>query len=99
MTFEPDSNPDPNTVHDEESFLAFVRALEADRRLAAKDEEEDPQGYGAPRGWQNSTIEQFLECALAWVEDTRFGRTQGLGEDISPWRRLAVFLYVGKIYE
>jgi hypothetical protein len=94
-----DPSPDPNTVTDEESFLTFVRALEADRRLAASLEKQDLHGCGAPRGWQNSTIEQFLESALAWAEDSHFGRRQDLGEGASPWLRLAVFLYCGKIYE
>jgi hypothetical protein len=94
-----DPVPDPKTVNDEESFLAFVRALEADRRLAEEGEVDDPHGFGAARGWQNSTIEQFLESALAWAEDSRFGRNQGLGDDASAWRRLAMFLYAGKIYE
>src|SRR5262245_34718889 len=94
-----DPQPNPDSVNDEESFLAFVRLLEADRRLAAKVEEQDLQGYGAPRGWQNATIEQFLESAVAWAEASQFGRRQSLGEAASPWRRLAVFLYAGKIYE
>ena len=93
------ATPNPETVTDEASFLAFVRALEADRRLAAQDEEAEPHGRGAARGWQNSTIEGFLESAVAWVEDSRFGRSQGLADDASPWRRLAGFLYAGKIYE
>jgi len=92
---EPDPNPD--TVHDEQSFLEFVRTLAADRRLADLDGR--PAIYAAPRGWQNDTIEQFLESAVSWAEDSGFGRTQGLSEDASPWRRFAVFLYSGKIYE
>jgi hypothetical protein len=96
-----DSNPQPNpeTVEDETSFLAFVRTLAADRRLAATHKGHDPHGYDAPRGWQNGTIEQFLEAALSWAEDTGFGRTQGLADNVVHWRRLAVFLYTGKIYE
>jgi hypothetical protein len=94
-----DPTPTPDSVDDEASFLVFVRALEADRRLAAREEEQDLHGYGAPRGWQNSTIEQFFASALAWADDSQFGRTQGLADDVSPWRRLAVFLYAGKMYE
>jgi hypothetical protein len=95
----PNPQPNPETVEDEESFLAFVRTLAADRRLAARIEGNRPDGYDAPRGWQNDTIEQFLESALSWAEDTEFGRTQGLPDNVTPWRRLAVFLYTGKIYE
>src|SRR5580698_8911246 len=94
-----DPAPNPDTVTDEASFLDFVRALEADRRLAAKLEAQEPHGNGAPRGWQNATIEQFLEGAVAWADDSDFGRRQTLAADVSPWRRLAVFLHAGKIYE
>jgi len=95
-----DPTPNPDSVSDEASFLAFVRALEADRRLAAVLEKQDQHiGGGAHRGWQNSTIEHFLESAVSWAEDSRFGRTQGLSDGTSPWRRLVVFLYAGKIYE
>ena len=92
-----DPKPNPETVEDEASFLAFVRTLAADSRFAAR-MDGSPDG-GAPGGWQNATIEQFLGAALSWAEDTEFGRTQGLADDVSPWRRLAVFLYTGKIYE
>jgi len=94
-----DPNPNPKTVTDEASFLAFVRELAADQRLAVNVEEQDSQRHGAPRGWQNATIEQFLEAAVAWAEDSDFGRRQELGPEASPWRSLAVFLYAGKIYE
>ena len=94
-----DPAPNPKVVTDEASFLAFVRALEADRRLAAELENSEPDGYGAPRGWQNATIEQFLEAAVAWANDSKFGRLQDLESDASPWRRFAVFLNAGKIYE
>jgi hypothetical protein len=99
MASEVDPDPDPESVTDEESFLAFVRNLEADRRLAAKLEATDLHGLDSPRGWQNSTIEQFLEAALAWADDSQFGRRQDLDDGQSPWRRFAVFLYCGKIYE
>lgn len=36
--------------------------------------------------WQNDCIEDFLDSAHAWA-------------DASPWKRFAVFLYCGKIYE
>ena len=73
------------TVVDESSFLAFVQALLADRRTNAA-------------SWENGTIEDFLEGALAWAESTQLGASQGLA-GASPWRRLATLLYCGKIYE
>jgi len=88
--------PDPELVHDEESFLAFVAALEADRKYAA---EQKPEPYGPRAGWENDSIEAFLGAALAWAKDSSFGRTQGLADDVSVWRRVATFLNCGKIYE
>jgi hypothetical protein len=82
-------------VNDEQSFLRFVSALQAERESVAN-------GYVSPSGdalgWENSTIEAFLEAALRWAEDSDFGRRVQL-VDVSPWKRFAVFLYCGKIYE
>jgi hypothetical protein len=72
-------------VSDELSFLAFARALVEDRRRNE-------------RSWENESIEQFLDSAVAWGEATNLGASQGLAE-ASPWKRVAVFLYCGKIYE
>jgi hypothetical protein len=73
------------TVNDELTFLAFVRALAIDRRSDAEH-------------WENQSIESFLESACAWAEDSDFGSKQGLSA-ASPWRKLATLLYCGKIYE
>lgn len=72
-------------VTDEASFVAFVSALAEDRRKNAA-------------SWQNDSIEAFLDAALSWAEDSEMGRSQGLAS-ASPWKRAAVFLYAGKIYE
>jgi len=72
-------------VHDEASFLAFVRALLSDLRINAA-------------SWESGSLEQFLESSLAWAESTNLGATQGLASS-SPWRRAATYLYCGKIYE
>jgi hypothetical protein len=83
-------------VTDEESFLTFVRALIKDREEEVG-KEQDIFGRG-PNGWENHTIEAFLEAAEGWAEATNLGASQGLGS-ASPWKRFAVFLYCGKIYE
>jgi len=72
-------------VTDEATFLAFVQALIADRR-------------GDAEHCENGSIEDFLEAANAWAEDSAFGSQQGLSLT-SPWRKFATFLYSGKIYE
>jgi len=87
-------------VADQSSFLAFARALNADREHAAKIES-DPSAVSGERKvetWQNVTIESFLGAAIAWAEDSRFGASQGLKHD-NPWKKFAVFLQCGKMYE
>jgi hypothetical protein len=69
-----ESDPlDPKAVTDRDSFLAFVRALAEDRRMSVAAERASPiSPYGADAGgWENVTIETFLEAALAWAEDSR----------------------------
>ena len=72
-------------VNDEATFLAFVQALAADRQQNAEE-------------WENDSIEGFLESASSWAEDSDFGSRQGLSS-ASLWKKFAVFLYCGKIYE
>jgi hypothetical protein len=87
-------------VNSEESLLAFIVALAKDRRQAVVAERENPTStYGPDEGgWENTSIEDFLEAAAAWAESTNFGLTEGLAAD-NLWKRFAVFLYLGKIYE
>jgi hypothetical protein len=73
------------SVVDEASFLAFVAALLRDLRTNGET-------------WQNGSIEDYLESALAWGEATNIGTTQGLA-NANAWRRAATLLYCGKIYE
>ena len=83
-------------VVDEATFLHFVDALAANRRADASGEV-DSSGR-SPGGWENHTIEAFLGAASRWARDSGMGESQGLDE-ASPWKRFAVFLYSGKIYE
>jgi hypothetical protein len=89
-----------SSVFDQESFLAFIRSLVADRKdevLKERAKPSTPRGPGA-NGWENDTIEGFLDAAVSWAEDSQFGKSQGLSEG-NPWCQFAVFLYCGKIYE
>ena len=89
-----------DSVSDAASFLAFARLLAADRVDEVRKEAASPsQPYGpGANGWENGTIEAFLESAISWAEATDIGLSQGLTPD-NPWKRFAVFLYCGKIYE
>jgi len=87
-------------VTDEQSFLTFARALLVDRVAAVAAESKSPSSpfSSGARDWEKVSIESFLEAALAWAEDSNFGASQGLAST-SPWKKFAVFLYSGKIYE
>jgi|SRR5471030_1174403 len=87
-------------VNDESSFLEFASALAADRVESREKERTSPSApYGAGvNGWENTSIEDFLEGAVAWGEASKLGITQGLSPS-NPWLRFATFLYCGKIYE
>lgn len=95
-----DSGDRLEQVVDLRSFLVFVGALIDDRVADVakrRDQPVDPFGRG-PNGWETDTIEDFLDAALRWAEDSDMGQKQGLPETPS-WRALAVFLYCSKIYE
>lgn len=87
-------------VNDEQSFLTFVKALQLDRVAAVAAESRAPSSpYGRDAGgWENVSIESFLESAIAWAEASDFGASRGLAST-NPWRKFAEFLYCGKIYE
>jgi hypothetical protein len=60
------------SVFDAESFLAFARQLAEDRAGEVRretDSSSSPYGPGA-NGWENGTIEAFLEAAVSWGEES-----------------------------
>ncbi|MBV1775625.1 hypothetical protein KSF73_07830 [Burkholderiaceae bacterium DAT-1] len=72
-------------VEDADSFMHFVRVLYCDFQTN-------------PQTWENKTLDQFFDGSIAWAEATHVGASQGLA-DASVWKRMATFLYCGKIYE
>ncbi len=72
-------------VKDESTFLEFVEALRDDYNNSNQE-------------WESTNVDQFLESSLAWSKDSRFGESQGLSNS-NVWKKFAVFLYCGKIYE
>lgn len=92
-------------VSNEVTFLEFVKALVEDRRDAIRLEkasQSPPYGPDAG-GWENASIEDYLDAAVAWAEDSQFGRRMSAKEyelaAVSPWRRMAAFLMAGRVYE
>jgi hypothetical protein len=88
------------TVDDEPSFLVFLAALAADRADEVAKEAatpSSPYGPGA-NGWENGTIEAFLERAHAWGSASAAGM-EFYSVPGNPWKRAADILFAGKFYE
>ena len=85
-----------DAVEDKETFLNFVWALAKNREDSVEKEKANPSNpYGpAANGWENISIENFLEAAVACA----VGRKDRMPEEAS-WKEFAEFLYGGKIYE
>ena len=75
-------------VCDEESFVAFLAALGADRADEEQKEKQNPSYASGANGWENETIEAFLEAATAWAEASKNGLPL-LPKSTNPWRRCA----------
>jgi hypothetical protein len=87
-------------VRDESSFLAFLDQLAKDRADECRKEELQPSSpYGAgANGWQNGSIETFLEAAAAWGQATA-DRPLDDEHPENPWQRCAQIISAGKFYE
>lgn len=84
-------------VTDQASFYAFVAALIADREQEVDIEKRTPSSPYGPgaNGWENGTIEAYLEAALSCASDNGDNMLQ----EKPSWAAFATFLYCGKIYE
>lgn len=85
-------------VHDEKTFVDFLEVLMLDRLRSVELAEENPSLHALELGWENESIEDFLESAIAWA------RAPGWAEPESerapnPWRLAAKIMHAGKIYE
>jgi hypothetical protein len=88
------------SVRDEETFLQFLLALRDDREASTALEKISPSSPYGPeaRGWENTTIERFLDTAVRWARDSVNGNPFYTKPD-NPWRRCADILYAAKGYE
>jgi hypothetical protein len=89
-----------NSVKDEKSFLNFLQVLMEDRIDEIEKVKLNPSSPYDPgiNGWENTTIEDFLESAVVWGE----GSIDGLEFYKKPentWKRVADIMYMGKLYE
>lgn len=80
-----------NCVEDEQSFIDFINSLKMDRLAVKKCQDSDDE-------WQNHTIEDFLEQAHEWAEESKNG-LEYYQKPTNAWKRCAQILYMGKIYE
>ena len=90
------------SVHDEETFLQFLIVLRDDREASETEEKVNPSSPYDPdaRGWENTTIDRFLDAAVRWARASSKGLP--LADYVppsNPWRRCADILYVAKGYE
>ncbi len=88
------------SVHNEETFLEFLLALRDDREASIAKETVSPSSPLGPdaNGWENITIERFLDTAVRWALDSVNGNPFYKKAD-NPWRRCADILYAAKGYE
>jgi len=87
-------------VCDEETFIAFIAALAADRAESVKKEALKPSSPYGPdaNGWENIKIEEFLEAAADWASVSQPG-LKHYKKPENTWKRCADILYAGKICE
>lgn len=95
-----------DAVIDEETFVRFLKALSKDRADEVEREGQvpSPPYSSGTNGWENGSIESFLEAAATWAEATKDG-SPGLGKfgfggyskPENQWKRCAESIYAGKI--
>ncbi|MEJ5219104.1 hypothetical protein WG622_12685 [Cognatishimia sp. D5M38] len=87
-------------VEDFPAFLAFLEAMRKDwANTFASAGLQNPNTYGADCGWENTTIDSFLEAAVAGARDNRLGDPDGTHYGSNPWKLATEVLLLGKLYE
>lgn len=80
-------------VCDEETFCAFLNVLAVDW-LTEQEIERDipgPKYRAGALGWENGTIGDFLGAASVGLSDR--------SDETNIWKRAALIIWLGKIYE
>ena len=88
-----------NKVKDEESFLKFAEALYLDwiDEVEKEKKKPSPPYSSGANGWENGTIDAFLEASVAWARSGGKDPSVDIGNNL--WKYFAAFLYAGKHYE
>ena len=75
---------------DRDSFIAFARALAAERETAKQMEHDEPVRYmlGGAMDWQNGDIASFLYASLNYFEPSQFRQP----EVVPSWKMMAELL-------
>ncbi len=83
------------SVNSKETLLDFIKSLQLDKLEEEElDRAKPPSPYASgAKGWNNHSIEGFLEAMHAWATDS-----DHLGKDPS-WHTMAMLLLAGKGYE
>lgn len=78
-----------------DAFIEFLTELEDDRRKSVELEKNNPPSPYEPQhgGWENTSIEDFLESMRAWLLDQK-----NFPKEPS-WELFAAALEAGKTYE
>lgn len=89
-----------DAVCDEPSLILFIEALAKDREEEVSKETISPSSPYGPgsNGWENRTIEAFLNASTQWAEASSKG-LPSYEVPNNPWQRCAHILLMGKLYE
>lgn len=89
------------SVHDKASFIKFIIALREDRQdeLAKRSAQSQTPHLRSPNGWENDTIENFLDSMAEWADATNALSNKPMVSHESSWKSFAMILHAGKFYE
>ena len=88
-------------VDSKKSFLRFLQALAEDAEAAATELKRTSDGKvnPRPRGWENGSIEAFLDAMSAWADSTSGITRKPMVPEQASWSVFAQILLAGKFYE
>ena len=89
-----------DAVETEADFLDFLAALRDDRIDEVEQEKKNPSSPWGPgaNGWENGSIEAFIDAAHAWGSASVDGSDLNERPD-NPWQRAARIIHAGKFYD